>query len=93
MNKRNFAFSLAAGLLGGVVSHYLSSPVVNAETYAPVPKEIRAESFLLVNGKGVVIERLANDGGRPSVRLFDERGEEIWSAGGKNSFRAANLGR
>ena len=52
------------------------------ESQASSLKEIRAENFLLVNEKGVVVGRLSNDGARPAIRLFDEHGREIWSAGG-----------
>jgi hypothetical protein len=31
--------------------------------------------------------------GRPSLKLYGERGREIWSAGGKLAVRSASLGR
>ena len=91
MNKRIIVLSFAAGLLGGVVSHYLSPELVHAQSQAP--KEIRAENFVLVNAKGTVLGTLSDEGGRPSLKLFDARGQEIWSAGGRIGVRAAALGR
>ena len=91
MNKRNVVLSFAAGLLGGAISHYVSPQLVHAQSQAL--KEFRAESFVLVNEKGTILGTLCNEGGRPSLKLFDERGREIWSAGGRTSVRAAVLGR
>lgn len=91
MNKRNAVLSFAAGLLGGAISHYVTPQLVHAQSQAP--KELRAESFVLVNEKGAVLGTLSDEGGRPSLRLFDERGREIWSAGGRIGVRAAALGR
>lgn len=91
MNRRNVVLSLAAGLLGGTISHYLSPQLVHAQSTAPM--EFRAEKFVLVNEKGTVIGTLCNEGGRPSLKLFDERGREIWSAGGRTNVPAAVLGR
>jgi hypothetical protein len=91
MNKRNIVLSFAAGLLGGVISHYLSPQLVHAQSQAP--REFRAESFVLVNGKGAIIGTLAHEGGKPSLKLFDEHGREIWSAGSQASVPAALQGR
>jgi hypothetical protein len=68
MNKRNVVLSFAAGLLGGAISHYLSPQLVHAQSQAP--KELRAESFVLVNEKGIVLGTLSDDGGRPSLKLL-----------------------
>ena len=46
MSKRIVAVAFAAGLLGGVISHYLWALPVHAETS---PAEIRARKFVLVN--------------------------------------------
>jgi hypothetical protein len=91
MNKRNVVLSLAAGLLGGAISHYLSPELVHAQSQAP--KEFRAESYVLVNEKGTIIGTLCNESGRPSLKLFDDQGREIWSAGGRISVPTAVLGR
>ena len=91
MKIRNVVLSFAAGLLGGAISHYASPQLVHAQSQAP--KEFRAEKFVLVNEKGTILGTLSNDGGRPSFQLFDERGREIWSAGGRTSVPSAVLGR
>ena len=91
MNKRNVVLSFAAGLLGGGISHYLSPQLVQAQSQAP--KELRAESFVLVNEKGTILGTLSDEAGRPSLKLFDDRGREIWSAGGKIGVRTASAGR
>lgn len=93
MNKKSIFLSFAAGLLGGVVSHYFSPQPVHAQSQPAPPKEIRAASFVLVNEKGTVLGTLAEDAGRPSLKLFDQQGREIWSVGGKIGLRAATAGR
>ena len=81
MKKLNVALALAAGFVGGALSHYLAPAPVRAEALPPVPAEVRARSFLLVNEYGSVIGKFtAARGGRPSIRLFDPTGREIWSA-------------
>lgn len=83
-NFRNIALSLAAGLLGGVISHYIWIPSVHAQTL--VPKEIRAQSFILMNEKGDVGGKLGFDEkGKPAIALYSQ-GHLIWSAGG-NVFK------
>jgi len=90
MKKLNLALTLASGLVGGVVSHYLAPPSVQAQSPAPPAAEVRARSFLLVNDKGVVVGKFsAEQGGKPAIRLFDATGREIWSAEGP-VVRAAN---
>jgi hypothetical protein len=91
MNKRTVVLSLAAGLLGGAISHHLSPGLVHAQSQAP--KELRAESFILVNEKGIVLGALSGEGGRPSLKLFDERGREIWRSGGRTDVPTALQGR
>ena len=54
MKKLNLALSIAAGLLGGVLSHYVWTQPVQAQARKPAPKEIRAQSFVLVNDKDQV---------------------------------------
>jgi hypothetical protein len=81
MKKLNLGLALAAGFVGGMLSHTLTAPAVQAES--PAAAEVRARSFLLVNEKGQVVGKFsAESGGRPSIRLFDATGREIWSAEG-----------
>ena len=85
MRKLNLALSIAAGLLGGVLSHYVWTQPVQAQARIPAPKEIRAQSFVLVNDKDQVEGVFSVDQsklGRPIVKLTDSKGREIWSAGG-----------
>jgi hypothetical protein len=97
MNKMNLGLSMAAGLLGGFLSHYFAPQLVHAQSAASASKEIRAENFVLINEKGLVVGTLSaalpQEGGRPCMKLFDERGREIWSAGGKIGVRTAAAGR
>jgi len=48
MNK-NIAIALIAGLIGGLGARYISPAPVFAQTQAPTTKEIRAQSFTLVD--------------------------------------------
>lgn len=85
MKKLNLALAIVAGLLSGVLSHYVWTQPVQAKSRIPAPKEVRAQSFVLVNDKGEVQGVFSFDEsklGRPSVKLFDSKGREIWSAGG-----------
>jgi hypothetical protein len=91
MNKRNIVLSFAAGLLGGVLSHYVSVQPVHAQSQAP--KEFRAESFILVNENGKILGSLSNERGRPALKLFDEHGQPIWSAGGETRVPSSVFGR
>jgi hypothetical protein len=85
MTKLNIVLSVAAGLFGGVLSHYAWTQPVQAQARIPAPKEIRAQSFILVNDKDQVEGVFSfeeSKAGRPTVTLFDGKGREIWSAGG-----------
>jgi hypothetical protein len=94
MRRRNVALAFGAGLLGGVLSHYLSPQVAQAQPPAPMVREERAKSFVLVDDKGVVLGRFCNERGRASLKLFDERGHEIWAIGGDiGTERQAALGK
>ncbi len=83
MKRLNLALALAAGFVGGALSHYLVPPALQAETAAPAPMEVRSRSFLLVNEKGGVRGAFSLDAaGKPALRLYDANGREIWSAEG-----------
>jgi len=81
-SKFTITLSLAAGLLGGIFSHYLSPQVTHAQSQAPVPKMVQAQSFVLMNEAGKPAGILAIDkDGKPNLKLFD--GDQlIWSARG-----------
>jgi hypothetical protein len=50
--KTTFALALAAGFLGGIISQHITPPRVFAQSPSPAPKEIRAESFVIVDANG-----------------------------------------
>ena len=65
-NKLVIAFALAAGLVGGLLTHYIAPPAAFAQSVSPVNplpppgvptvvKEIRAQSFTLVDGQNRTI--------------------------------------
>jgi len=79
--KKNLVLALAAGLVGGALSHYLFPGVVRAEGAGYAPPELRARSFLVVDDRGHVVGKFTADAsGRPAIRLLDMSGHEIWSA-------------
>ena len=94
MNKSTIAVALAAGLIGGVISRYISpAPVLaqQAQAQSPAPVELRAQRFSLVNPDGSVVATFTVDHPKtpdsfplppPSVRLLDSGGKELWRAGG-----------
>ena len=89
MKRLNLALALAAGFVGGVLSHSFTAPAVHAQSPAAPAAEVRARSFLLVNEGGQVVGRLtAESDSRPAIRLYDAAGREIWSAEGP-SLRAS----
>jgi hypothetical protein len=87
--------ALAAGLVGGLLSRYVAPPSAFAQDKAKVTKEVRAQSFTLVDPSDHAVGTFTFDpgplaqsgpntipfsvGGR--VILRDSNGREIWSAG------------
>ncbi len=67
--------ALAAGLLGGFLSRYITLPSVQAQAQPPSTLEIRAQHFSVVDPKGRVIgtftaiTRDGDFGGRPFLEL------------------------
>jgi len=85
MKRLNLGLSIAAGLLGGIFSHYVWTQPVQAQNQAPAPKELRAQSFVVVNDKGEIQGVLTfgeSKGDRTSIKLYDGKGREILTAGG-----------
>lgn len=85
MNRKlNLGLSIAAGLLGGFLSHYVSPTLVHAQSQNAPPKQITAQSFWLVNEQGVPsgVFGFEKDG-TPSIKLFDKFGKVIWMENGK----------
>ena len=80
MNKLTLVLSLAAGLAGGFLAQYLAPRTVFAQN--PAPKEVRAQSFVLVDPRGTPVGLFGfGPDGRPVIRIVDDRGRVIWSAG------------
>ena len=48
-NKLSIALALVAGLLGGLLTRYIAPPATFAQNQAPITKEMRAQSFTLVD--------------------------------------------
>ena len=76
----NALLALCAGLLGGVVSHYLLSQPIKTTA---IPSVVAAQKFVLVDGAGIPIgtfETRPQTGTVPSIVLYDALGREIWRA-------------
>jgi hypothetical protein len=75
--QSNLILALAVGLLGAAL--------VLAQTSTPAPKEIRAQSFVLVDDKDEVVGTFkpaaTKPGQPPTVVFLDRNGHEIWRAG------------
>jgi hypothetical protein len=87
MNK-NVVLALIAGLLGGLLARYIAPPSAFAQNQAPpIAKEIRAQSFTLVdqsnqNAGTFAVEPAGGPGMHTRIVLRDINGIELWSAGG-----------
>ena len=81
MNRKlNLILALAAGVLGGLTSRYVVPTPVHAQAQTTAPKEIRAQSFVLVNEQGTSLGLFGFDlKGVPIIKFVDERGSTIWS--------------
>lgn len=92
MKKANILLCLAAGLLGGLLSHFVWIQLVHAQSHATAPKELRAQSFVLVNGDGevrAVLTYAKPEDAPVAVKLYNADGREIWSAGGRTITQLA----
>lgn len=86
--KLNIALSLAAGLLGGMLTHYVPA-VVHAQAPPSVPQALYAQRFVLVNNKNVPLGVFGIDAdGSASITLLDPSGRVLWKENGKASGRA-----
>jgi hypothetical protein len=73
--KATLLLAIAAGFLGGVISQRLVPTPVRAQNDAPVPPEIRAHKFVLVDPAGVDRGVFAfNNHGDPRIELMDADG-------------------
>jgi len=77
--KLMLTLAVLAGFVGGVLSQYISPALVHAQ--AQSPKEIRAQSFVLVNENDRVFGLIGLDPqGQPIIKLKDQRGRIVWSS-------------
>jgi hypothetical protein len=86
MNRKwNLGLALAGGFFGGFLSRYIQPLPVQAQTQTPAPKEVQAQSFVLVNDKNETIGTFKTSfnepGQTPTVVFVDRNGREIWRAG------------
>jgi hypothetical protein len=83
MNRKlNLSLTFAAGLVGGLLSHYILPAPVLAQSGAP--KQITAQSFVLVDEKNNTVgtfKPLQKPDEPPTVILIDKDGRELWRAG------------
>ena len=85
MKPLSLILAVAAGLAGGLLSHYVWPQPVQAQ--APAPMEVRAQRFILEDSTGKTMGTLSVEvprsggfvrGGVGRIHLFDERGREVW---------------
>jgi hypothetical protein len=91
MNQKwTLILALAAGFVGSALFHGLSLVSVYAQVPSAAPKEVRAQSFVLVDNSNTALGRFAirnpasvsRERYRSGyIQLFDSSGNEIWTAG------------
>ena len=87
MNRKvNMGLSLTVGFLGGFLSHYIPPGLVHAQTETAPSKEIKAQSFVLVNADGTPAGLFGFDKeDKANVILLDAAGKVVWKATGPAS--------
>jgi hypothetical protein len=94
--KLTVVLALAAGLLGGVLSRYITPPSVDAQTQPAPAIEVRSQRFVVVDPQGRVIGTFTGadtkKGDFPKVVLFDPMGNELWSAEAWGQLRPLTQG-
>ncbi len=71
MNKNlSVALALVAGLLGGLLTRYVAPPAALAQDKAPITKDIRAQSFTLVDQLDRTVGTFTIDPGPVTTRLL-----------------------
>ena len=85
MQNPNAPVALLAGLLGGILSHYVLLQLVPVQT-PTAPNVVAARSFVLIDSSGQPAGVFAvgapspQQGSAPSIVLYDAQGREIWRA-------------
>ena len=92
MNQKwTLLLALAAGLVGSALFHGLTLASVYAQVPTAPPKEIRAQSFVLVDDNNKALGRFgirypasgsSERYGFGYIQLFDSSGNELFTAGG-----------
>ena len=79
--KTTVVLAFAAGLTGGIVSHLAVSTPVRAQAPSPLPKEIRAEKFVIVddNGSPRGAFGIRDKDGWPILEVIDKK-RNVWAA-------------
>ena len=62
-SKLNIAFALFAGIAGGMLTRYIAPQPAFAQNQAPVTREIRAQTFTLVDPSDRPIGTFSAEGG------------------------------
>ena len=79
-SKLTLAVAITAGLAGGLLSRFIAPAPALAQSQPSIPKEIRAQSFVLVNQQGTAFGLLGfNPKGQPVIKLLDEQGKTVWT--------------
>jgi hypothetical protein len=82
--KANWILCLAAGLIGGVISHFAVIAPVYAQVLRIAPREVRAQQFVLVDDKdqplATFIARQVR--GNEIIQIIGNNGRVLWSVGG-----------
>ena len=80
--------AVAAGFLGGMLSHFVTPPAAFAQAQNPGTREVRAQRFVFVDLNSrpfatfmVQPGSVGPDGWHGRVLLVDDQGRELWSAG------------
>jgi hypothetical protein len=81
--KANWMLCLAAGIIGGVVSHYAWAPSVSAQIVGQ-PRQVRAQEFVITDEHNQTEATLTvtEVRGREVFEILGNDGQVIWSAGG-----------
>ena len=96
--KLNLTLAFAAGSAGALLTRFVVPIPAFAQAQQSVVQEIRARSFILVDGQDRAMGKFTYvpDPGQPykgpprgRIVLLNPAGQEIWSVGG-NSFRPLN---
>jgi len=74
--------ALSAGLAGGLLSRYVAPTAAHAQNPQQTPKEVRAQSFVLVNWADHPVGTFTWEPASGRIVLHGANGREIWSAGG-----------